>query len=136
MSDAALDDKDPGSMTGSPAPVANDVGSFDDRRSNIGDGGADGQRSDGEDFEGLTAEFDRVKTQLLGAIDSVMGAEAERAAAESRIRELEHQHHMLEVERDELRREVDRLTWDREKRSLRRWVTGRARSLLRRLGVG
>lgn len=58
------------------------------------------------------AELDDVKLQLLGAIDAARGAEAERAALQARVLELEHQHHMLKVERDELRRVLE-LGWRR-----------------------
>lgn len=57
----------------------------------------------------LRRELDEVRLQLLGAIDAARGAEAERAVVEGRVKELEHQHHMLKVERDELRRELARL---------------------------
>jgi uncharacterized coiled-coil DUF342 family protein len=57
----------------------------------------------------METELDRAHQQLLEAIDAARGAEAERAVAQARVRDLEHQHHMLKVERDELRREVERL---------------------------
>lgn len=55
----------------------------------------------------LLAEVETLRMQLLGAIDAAQGAEATRACFEARVRELEHQHHMLKVERDELRRRLD-----------------------------
>jgi len=80
-------------------------------------------------------ELDELRLQVLGAVDAARGAEAERAVYEARVRELEHQHHMLEVERDELRREVERLSG--QNRSARRPVIGRAlRAAGRRLVDG
>lgn len=80
-------------------------------------------------------EPDELRLRLLGAVDAARGAEAERAVLEARVRELEHQHHMLEVERDELRREVDRLS-DRNRRSSRRVIGRVLRAARRRLGNG
>lgn len=57
----------------------------------------------------LRQELAEVRLRLLGAIDAAKGAEAERAVVEARVKELEHQHHMLKVERDELRRELERV---------------------------
>ncbi len=57
----------------------------------------------------LRKELDVAQLRLMTAVDAVVGAEAERSAAESRIRELEHQHHMLKAECDVLRSEVERL---------------------------
>lgn len=84
-----------------------------------------------EDTE-LRRELDEVRLQLLGAVDAARGAEAERAAVEARVKELEHQHHMLSVERDELRRELARLEADRRStgvRLLKRVVRGVRRRL-------
>lgn len=58
----------------------------------------------------LRQALDESQTRLLAALDAVAGAEAETGAAGARIRELELEQHMLVVERDELRRELDRLT--------------------------
>ena len=58
----------------------------------------------------LQRQLDDVRLQLLGAVDAARGAEAERAVVQARVKELEHQHHMLTVERDELRQELTRLT--------------------------
>ena len=71
--------------------------------------GQERRAGDPESAESLRRQLDVVQVKLLTAVDAVAGAEAERSAAQARIRELEHQHHMLEVERDELRREVDNL---------------------------
>lgn len=67
----------------------------------------------------LQRELEEVRLRLLGAVDAARGAEAERAVVEARVKELEHQHHMLKVERDELRREVQRLESAGRTRSLR-----------------
>lgn len=58
----------------------------------------------------LQRELDRTRIRLLTALDVVAGVEAEGGATEARMRELEHRHHMVKVERDELRREVERLS--------------------------
>ena len=86
-------------------------------------------RSDPESAEALRARLDVVELELLTALDAVAGAEAERSASEARIRELEHQHHMLKVEGDELRCELGRLSSgsDRAGRSLARRILSKAR---------
>lgn len=80
-------------------------------------------------------ELDELRLRLLGAVDAARGAEAERAVVEARVRELEHQHHMLEVERDELRREVERLS-SQSHPALRRLVGRLLRAARRRLVNG
>jgi len=80
----------------------------------------------------LRRELDEVRLRLLGAVDAARGAEAERAVVEARVKELEHQHHMLKVERDELRRELARLEAGRRSvgpRLARRVVHGVRRRL-------
>lgn len=84
-----------------------------------------------EDVE-LRRELDEARLRLLGAVDAARGAEAERGVVEARVKELEHQHHMLKVERDELRRELARLEADRRSiadRLLKRVVRGVRRRL-------
>lgn len=78
----------------------------------------------------LQRALDRAHIRLLTALDAVAGAEAEGGAAGARVRELELKQHMLEVERDQLLREVERLS--RSRGSLRRAVRS-ARSLARRM---
>ncbi len=81
----------------------------------------------------LQQALDEVRLGLLGAVDAARGAEAERAVVEARVKELEHQHHMLKVERDELRRELARLTASRRgdgTRFLRRVARGVRRRMI------
>ena len=86
---------------------------------------------DEQSAEELRQALDHCHLRLLTALDAVAGAEAEAGTATSRIRELELEQHMLEVERDELRREVERLAVQ-HRRGLRR-ILRLARSLMRRM---
>ncbi|MDH3293638.1 MAG: hypothetical protein OER95_04885 [Acidimicrobiia bacterium] len=76
--------------------------------------GPDRRSAEPRSLPALRQELDEARLQLLTAVDAVAGAEAEHSAAIARIRELEHQHHMLEVERDELRLELERLSARRQ----------------------
>ena len=73
--------------------------------------------------------LEEAQVRLLTALDAVAGAEAQSGAAQARVRELELEQHMLEVERDQLRREVERLSTQRR----RGRPLGLARSLARRI---
>ncbi len=89
------------------------------------------RRASHDDPVRLREALDASQTRLLAALDAVAGAEAETSAAEARIRELELEQHMLTVERDELRREIERLAGQRHP-LLRRTVRA-ARTVARKL---
>jgi len=92
--------------------------------------GPESGRSGREPFEAADrvvdrSQLERCRIDLLSARDALVGSQAEKAAAQGRVQDLDLQVYMLTLERDDLRAENDRL----RQRLGRRGPTGRLRSV-------
>ncbi len=87
------------------------------------------KRGPQSETERLRADLDVVELKLLAALDSVKGAEAERATALGHVKDVEFKLHLAEAEVESLKRE---LAAERAQNvSLRHMTARRARDLLR-----